>query len=172
MKMRNDGNINVEVHHMNDIEANFVLNETEYLGSMTLQEHNQQAIYSNIREIVDQQHSIFETLWSKSIPAEDIIKEIEQGIEPEFFEVIADSQKATEIYLNLAKSLQKEGLLLFADSKAIIRAERLGVLEYLVKASSQRGVIIKIICPLDESSSEIVKQKLSESTGYQNSQWR
>jgi two-component system sensor histidine kinase VicK len=158
MKMRNDGNINVEVHHMNDIEANFVLNETEYLGSMTLQEHNQQAIYSNIREIVDQQHSIFETLWSKSIPAEDIIKEIEQGIEPEFFEVIADSQKATEIYLNLAKSLQKEGLLLFADSKAIIRAERLGVLDYLVKASSQRGVIIKIICPLDESSSEIVKQ--------------
>ena len=63
--------------------ANFV-NETEYLGSMTLQEHNQQAIYSNIREIVGQQHSIFETLWNKSIPAEDIIKEIEQGIEPEF----------------------------------------------------------------------------------------
>jgi signal transduction histidine kinase len=143
---------------MNDIEANFVLNETEYLGSMTLQEDNQQAIYSNIREIVDQQHSIFETLWSKSIPAEDIIKEIEQGIEPEFFEVIADSQKATEIYLNLVKSLQKEGLFLFADSRAIIRAERLGVLDYLVKASSQRGVIIKIICPLDESSSEIVKQ--------------
>jgi two-component system sensor histidine kinase VicK len=157
MKMRSDI-INVEVHHMNDIEANFVLNETEYLGSMTLQEHNQQAIYSNIIEIVEQQHSIFETLWSKSIPAEDIIKEIEQGVEREFIEVIADSKKATEIYLNLVKSLQKEGLLLFADSKAIIRAEKLGVLEYLVKASSQRGVIIKIICPLDESNSEIVKQ--------------
>ena len=157
MKMGSDI-INVEVHHMNDIEANFVLNETEYLGSMTFQEHNQQAIYSNIREIVEQQHSIFETLWSKSIPAEDIIKEIEQGIEREFIEVIADSKKATEIYLNLVKSLQKEGLLLFADSKAIIRAEKLGVLEHLVKASSQRGVIIKIVCPLDESNSEIVKQ--------------
>jgi two-component system, OmpR family, sensor histidine kinase VicK len=91
MKMGSDI-INVEVHHMNDIEANFVLNETEYLGSMTFQEHNQQAIYSNIREIVEQQHSIFETLWSKSIPAEDIIKEIEQGIEREFIEVIADSK--------------------------------------------------------------------------------
>jgi two-component system, OmpR family, sensor histidine kinase VicK len=159
MKMRNGSNNNsVEVHHMNDIEANFVLNETEYLGSMTLQEHNQQAIYSNIREIVEQQHSIFETLWNKSIPAEDTVKEIEQGIEPEFFEVIADSQKAAEIYLNLAKSLEKEGLLLFADSRAIIRAERLGVLDYLVKASSQRHAVIKIICPLDESNSEIVKQ--------------
>jgi two-component system, OmpR family, sensor histidine kinase VicK len=159
MKMRNDdnNNNNIQIRHMNDIEANFALNQTEYLGSMTL-EHNQQAIYSNMPEIVEQQHSIFESLWKKSIPAEHILEEIELGLEPEFFEVIADSQKATEIYLNLAKSLQKEGLLLFADSRAIIRAERLGVLDYLVKASSQRHAVIKIICPLDESNSEIVKQ--------------
>ena len=145
-----------EVRHMNDIEANFVLSKTEYLGSMTLQEHNHQAIYSNMREIVEQQHSIFETLWNKSIPAGDIVREIEQGIEPEIFEVIADSQKATEIYLNLAKSLQKEGLLLFADSKSIIRAEKLRLLDYLIEAS-HRNAIIKIICPLDESNSEIIK---------------
>jgi two-component system, OmpR family, sensor histidine kinase VicK len=153
-----NNNNNVKIHHMNDIDANFALNETEYLGSITLSEHNQQAIYSNIREIVEQQHSIFETLWNKSIPAEDIVEEIEQGIEPEFFEVIADTQKATEIYLNLTKSLQKEGLLLFADSRALVRAEKLGVLNYLTKASSQRHAVIKIICPLDESNSEIVKQ--------------
>jgi two-component system, OmpR family, sensor histidine kinase VicK len=153
-----NNNSNVKIHHMNDIDANFALNETEYLGSITLSEHNQQAIYSNIREIVKQQHSIFETLWSKSIPAENIIKEIEQGIEPEFFEVIADTQEATEIYLNLTKSLQKEGLLLFADSKALVRADKLGVLNYLINASSQKHAAIKIICPLDESNLEIVKQ--------------
>jgi signal transduction histidine kinase len=92
------------------------------------------------------------------MPAENIVGEIEQGIEPEFFEVIVDSQKVTEIYLNLAKSLQKEGLLLFADSRALDRSERLGILDYLIKASSQRHTVIKIICPLDESNSEIVKQ--------------
>jgi two-component system sensor histidine kinase VicK len=156
MNMRN--NDNIEVHHMNDIDANFALNETEYLGSITISEHNQQAIYSNVTEIVEQQHSIFETLWNKSIPAEDIVEEIEQGTEPEFFEIIVDSQKATEIYLHLAKSLQKEGLLLFADERALVRAEKLGVLDYLIKASSQRHAAIKIICPLDESNSEIVKQ--------------
>ena len=156
MDMRN--NDNIEVRHMNDIDANFALNQTEYLGSITLSEHNQQAIYSNTKEIVEQHHSIFQTLWNKPIPAEDILEEIEQGIEPEFLEVIVDSQKATEIYLNLAKSLQKEGLLIFADSRALVRAERLGVLDYLIKASSQRHAAIKIICPLDESNSEIVKQ--------------
>jgi hypothetical protein len=143
---------------MNDIEAKFALNETEYLGSITISEHNQQAIYSNIREIVEQQHSIFETLWNKSMPAENIVEEIEQGVEPEFFEVIVDTQKATEIYLNLAKSLQKEGLLLFADSRALVRAQKLGVLDYIIKASSQKHAAIKIICPLNEDNLEIVKQ--------------
>jgi two-component system, OmpR family, sensor histidine kinase VicK len=56
------------------------------------------------------------------------------------------------------RTLQKEGLLLFADSRAFVRAEKLGVLDYLIKASSQRHVVIKIICPLAESNSEIVKQ--------------
>ena len=157
MKMRNSNNNNLQIRHMNDIDANFALHETEYLGSITLSEHNQQAIYSNIPEIVEQQHSIFETLWNKSMPAEDIIEEIEQGVEPEFSEIIVDSQKATEIYLNLAKSLQKEGLLLFADSRALVRAQKLGVLDYLTEAS-QRHVAIKIICPLDESNSGIAKQ--------------
>ena len=149
---------NVELRYMDDIEANFVVNEREYLGSINLQEPNhQQAIYSNISDVVEQQHSIFETIWNKSIPAEDVIKQIEEGVEPEFFEVISDSQKATEIYVNLAKSLDKEGLLLFADSKALLRAERLGVVDYLIKAA-QSGVTIKIICPLTEDNSEIVKR--------------
>jgi signal transduction histidine kinase len=158
MKMRNNNDNNLQVRHMNDIDANFALNDTEYLGSITLSEHNQQAIYSNIPEIVEQQHSIFETLWDKSMPAEDIVEEIEQGIEPEFFEIIVDSQKATEIYLNLAKSLQEEGLLLFADSRALVRAQKLGVLDYIIKASSQKHAAIKIICPLNEDNLEIVKQ--------------
>jgi two-component system, OmpR family, sensor histidine kinase VicK len=149
---------NLELRYMDDIEANFVVNEREYLGSINLQEPNhQQAIYSNISDVVEQQHSIFETIWNKSIPAEDVIKQIEEGVEPEFFEVISDSQKATEIYVNLAKSLDKEGLLLFADSKALLRAERLGVVDYLIKAA-QSGVTIKIICPLTEDNSEIVKR--------------
>ena len=158
IKMRNDDGNNIDIRHMNDIDANFALNQTEYLGSMTLSEHNQQAIYSDIAEIVEQQHSIFESLWRKSIPAEDILEEIELGIEPEFFDVIADSQRATEIYLNLARFLQKEALIIFADSRALNRAQKLGVLDYLILASSQRSATIKIICPLDEFNSWIVKQ--------------
>jgi hypothetical protein len=45
MKMGDD------LHHMDNIEANFVVNETEYLGSITFQEPHQQAIYSNLGEV-------------------------------------------------------------------------------------------------------------------------
>ena len=67
-----------EIRHMNEIEANLLLNEKEYLGSITLKEP-QQAIYANIREIVEQQQNIFEALWNKSTHAEKKIKEIEEG---------------------------------------------------------------------------------------------
>jgi two-component system, OmpR family, sensor histidine kinase VicK len=61
-----------------------------------------------LKEVVEQQRSIFETLWNKSIPAVDIIAEIEKGVDPQFLEVISDRQKATEIYLQLAKSVEKK----------------------------------------------------------------
>src|SRR6476659_500434 len=39
-------------------------------------------IYSTVKSFVEQQQFFFETLWSKSIPGEQKIKEIEEGIEP------------------------------------------------------------------------------------------
>lgn len=143
--------------HSDDIETNFVVNEKEYLGSITLKEPHQQAIYSNMKGVVEQHHSIFDTLWNKAIPAKQRIREIEEGIEPEFYEVINNYDKAQEKYIDLAKSIDKEGLLLFANSKAMIRANKIGVLDSLVEASAKKGAIIKIVCPLEEENSEIVK---------------
>jgi two-component system, OmpR family, sensor histidine kinase VicK len=143
--------------HSDDIEANFVVSEKEYVGSITLKEPHQQAIYSNMNDIVEQHRSIFDTLWNKAIPAEQRIGEIQEGIEPEFYEVINNYQKAQEKYIDLAKSIDKEGLLLFANSKAMIRADKIGVIDSLIKASAKKGAIIRIVCPLGEENSEIVK---------------
>jgi two-component system, OmpR family, sensor histidine kinase VicK len=143
--------------HSDDIEANFVVSEKEYLGSITLKEPHQQAIYSNAEGIVEQHISIFDTLWHKAIPAEQRAEDIQEGIEPEFCDVISDYEKAQEKYIDLAKSIDKEGLLLFANSKAMIRANKIGVIDYLIEASAKKGAIIRIVCPLGEENSEIVK---------------
>jgi two-component system, OmpR family, sensor histidine kinase VicK len=143
--------------HSNDIEANFVVSEKEYLGSITLKEPQQQAIYSNMKGVVEQHISIFDALWNKAIPAEQRIGEIQERIEPEFYNVINNYENAQEKYTYLAKSIDKEGLLLFANSKAMIRANKIGIIDSLIEASANKGAIIRIICPLTEENSEIVK---------------
>jgi two-component system, OmpR family, sensor histidine kinase VicK len=154
---QNDSNF----RHSGDVEANFVVSEKEYLGSITLKEPHQQAIYSNMKDMVEQQHRIFDSLWNRAIPIQDRISEVEEGREHEFYEVINDYKKAQEKYIDLARSVDREALLLFANSKAMMRAYRLGVLDYLIEASSKKGALIRIVCPLAEENSEIVK-KMSE----------
>ena len=148
----------IELRHLEENEANFAVNEIECLGFVTMQRESLQATYSNIAEIVEQQHSVFEALWNKAIPAETRILEIENDIKPEFLEVISDRKKATEIYIDLAKSVENEALLLFANSKAIIRADRLGVLDCLINASKNKGALVKIISPITEENSQIVER--------------
>jgi two-component system, OmpR family, sensor histidine kinase VicK len=154
---QNDSNF----RHSGDVEANFVVSEKEYLGSITLKEPHQQAIYSNMKDMVEQQHRIFDSLWNRAIPIQDRISEVEEGREHEFYEVINDYKKAQEKYIDLARSVDREALLLLANSKAMLRAYRLGVLDYLIEASSKKGALIRIVCPLAEENSEIVK-KMSE----------
>ena len=154
---QNDSNF----RHSGDVETNFVVSEKEYLGSITLKEPHQQAIYSNMKDMVKQQHRIFDSLWNRAIPIQDRISEVEEGREHEFYEVINDYKKAQEKYIDLARSVDREALLLLANSKAMMRAYRLGVLDYLIEASSKKGALIRIVCPLAEENSEIVK-KMSE----------
>ena len=85
-----------EMRHMNEIEANFLLNENEYLGSITLKAPLQQAIYTNVREIVEQQRNIFDTLWNRSILAEKRIKEIEEGTVHSETRIIENAQEIVE----------------------------------------------------------------------------
>ena len=107
----------VEVRHLEGHEANFVTNENECLGFIRMEKESLQATYSNIREVVEQQQSVFETFWDKAIPAENKIREIEEGLKSEYLEVISDRKKATDIYIDLARSVEKEALLLFATVK-------------------------------------------------------
>jgi hypothetical protein len=89
----------------------------KYLGSITLNEPHQQAIYSIVKEVVEQQHYIFDSLWSKSTRANEKIREIEEDIEAEFYEVITDNEKAKNVYIDLAKSIENEALLLLQTAK-------------------------------------------------------
>ena len=76
-------------------------------------------------------------MWNNGIDAKERIATIEQGIESEFLKVITDHQKVSEILIDLAKSVRKEALLILPNHKAMMRVDRLGVIDYLVKASQK-----------------------------------
>ena len=52
------------------------------------------------------------------MPREIAAREIRENSNSEFLEVIDDAQKARDIYIHLAESIDNEGLLLFANSMA------------------------------------------------------
>jgi two-component system, OmpR family, sensor histidine kinase VicK len=79
-----------QVRHLDGIVGNFVVSEKEYLGEASGKEFLSYLIYSNKREIVDQQNYIFENLWKNGIPAEKRIRLIEQGTIPTETRIIED----------------------------------------------------------------------------------
>jgi hypothetical protein len=99
-----------------------------------------------------------ESLWDKAIDAEQRIKQIGETIEPEFYEVITDRQKASQILVDLAKSVKSEELILLPNDKSMVRLNRLGVFDYAIKASQENAAEVKIICPLSQVNSHIVKK--------------
>ena len=89
-----------ELRHLDGVKGNFYVSERQYIAPAASHEKGKppsQIICSNMKETVEEQQYIFDTLWYKSISSEDKIKEIEQGIEPEYFRVINDNQEATTI---------------------------------------------------------------------------
>jgi two-component system, OmpR family, sensor histidine kinase VicK len=158
-----------EIRHMNKIEANFGLTEIEYLGSITLQEEALQAIYSNRKEVVEQQHFIFDTLWSRAIPSEQKIIEIEEGIEPEIIETIRNPFEIQKLASKLVRSAKDEILLVFSTANAFHRQERIGMIKLLTEAA-ERGIKIRILTPIDDLLKEITQQLMGGRRQQQNQQ--
>jgi two-component system, OmpR family, sensor histidine kinase VicK len=75
--------INMELRHVDGIKGNFYVSENEYVAPATFHHKGKPAshiIYSNVREIVDHQQYVFESFWTRAIPAQQRIKEIEEGV--------------------------------------------------------------------------------------------
>jgi nitrogen-specific signal transduction histidine kinase len=148
-----------EMRHLEGVQGNFGVSETEYLASATLDKEKLVPIliYSNVKQIVRQQQYVFQTLWNKAISAEQRIQEIELGKEHEFLEVCPDGIKAAQVYSQFAGLVQSEALLLLPSSKALQRQYDIGILQKLVDAAAKRKAVVRIICPLDKDNVKIAE---------------
>ncbi|MGC2572803.1 MAG: hypothetical protein WA364_14930 [Candidatus Nitrosopolaris sp.] len=85
-----------ELRHLDGRKGNFMISESEYIAPVLLEEEGKivpQLIYSNVDQIVKQHQYMFETLWSKAIPSEQRIREIEEGVQPVRTRILEDQDQ-------------------------------------------------------------------------------
>ncbi len=119
-------------------------------------------IYSNVKEIVEHQQYVFDTLWNKSIPSEEKFKSIEDGIQPQITEIIRDTHQMQKLAVKLITSTREEILILFSTANAFYRQAKLRVMVLLEQTAIQYGIKIRILTP----SSDWIKQEAQELKVY------
>jgi signal transduction histidine kinase len=151
-----------ELRHLDGIKGNFAISEKAYVASATLQEASllQQVIYSNVRAILDQQQYVFETLWSKAIPADQKIRGIEDGLDLGRTDIIQSPRMILDLFTNMIKSAKTEILLMLPTINAFLREDRIGVIELLKKSATENNVNVRIITPSND-----VVEKILQDTG-------
>ncbi|HZA64001.1 MAG TPA: ATP-binding protein [Nitrososphaeraceae archaeon] len=162
-----------EIRHLDGVKGNFeVSDEKEYVASTRLNkaEPLQQLIYSNVKEIVEQQQYIFDSFWNKAIPSEEKIREIEYGIMPEVTEVIQSPEEAERIEWDLLRKATKEVDIIYSTANAFHRQEYEGTMQTLGQLAD-KGVKIKLLTPTDnyiKESLDNLKRKQQQNIEYRN----
>jgi signal transduction histidine kinase len=100
---------------------------------------------------------VFETLWSKAKPAEQKIREIEEGIDLGETEIIQNPKKILELFINMIKSAKSEILLMLPTINAFLREERIGAIELLKKSAAEHDVNARIITPSNDDVEKILQ---------------
>src|SRR5918997_314354 len=100
----------VELRHMDNVKGNMAVSETEYVATALLESSMPvtQTIYSNVKAFLEQQHYFFENLWSRAIPAEQRIKELEDEISPQRTETVYGQENTIKAILEFISKTEHE----------------------------------------------------------------
>ena len=122
-------NEGIRIRHVKNMPPmNFGVSDKEMAATIEKMEGgkmSQSFLISNEPLYINHFNSLFEELWKNGIDAKGRIKDIEQGTLGDI-EVIPNSARARELYLNLVKSAYEEVLLIFPTTNAFIRQHKMG----------------------------------------------
>src|SRR5215212_1828830 len=95
-----------ELRHLDGVKGGMAVSESEYMATTVLQEAKPltQVIYSSVKEVVEQGQYIFDTLWNVAIPADQKIKEIEEGVTHYETKLIQEKDKIIYEIVRLSQS--------------------------------------------------------------------
>jgi two-component system sensor histidine kinase VicK len=167
-----------EIRHLEGIKGNFGVSDTEYIStSNTVSTSDieqkteaaktkttlQHAVYSSVKEDIQQQQYLFEILWNNAIPAEKRIREIEEGIQR--VETIA-LEDSTEIAERIKKNVESSNEIKICSQAGGLQLIYNNFLEPYKKVldSSKKGQHkgIRCITTINKDNEELAKLFLNE----------
>jgi two-component system, OmpR family, sensor histidine kinase VicK len=158
-------NIVDQLRHLDAVKGNFMVSEKEYLAPSSSDDKTRtasQLFYSNFRDIVEQHRYLFEVLWNKAMPAEQKIREIEEGTAVIETKLLTNQD---EIFVKIKKMLHISNELLVCSMYGGIQFGHNKFLEWgkdiLDKQSKGNHKGIKIVTSIDNDDAvEVVKTLL------------
>ncbi len=147
-----------ELRHLDNVKGNFSVSERDYIANaaQSAKAPLPQLIHSNVKAVIEQQQYFFETLWSKAIPAEHRIREIEEGIKPEVIETIREPRVTQQQVFELIKSAKEEILIIFSTANAFRRQDKAGAVDFLIMTAKSKDVKVRILSPIDDYVRNII----------------
>jgi hypothetical protein len=137
----------LELRHLDGVRGNLGIVDGARYGATARSQEGQfptEYIHSTVNSFVEQQQYFIDMLCHRAMPAEQRIKEIEEGIKHEFIETIQDHAETERFVPKVIRSATEEILLILSTSNTFYRYENEGILQ-LLKDAVEREVIIRIL---------------------------
>ena len=155
-------------HIINMPPMNFAISSKELYITIDEMKGGQIAknlLISNEPPYVRHYISIFEDLWNKAVPAEETIKEIEEGVVLGKTEVIQSQEDIQQLFIDMVKSANHEVLLVVPTINSFYREERIGIVKLLKQAAEREDnrVNVRIVTPIKDAIEEKLQKMISAS---------
>ena len=155
-------------HIINMPPMNFAISSKELYITIDEMKGGQIAknlLISNEPPYVRHYISIFEDLWNKAVPAEETIKEIEEGVVLGKTEVIQSQEDIQQLFIDMVKSANHEVLLVVPTINSFYREERIGIMKLLKLAAEREDnrVNVRIVTPIKDAIEKKLQKMISAS---------
>jgi hypothetical protein len=68
-----------ELRHLDGVMGNFAISDTEYIAGVKRGNMLVSLLWTDIKELIDQQRYVFDTLWKHALPADKRLEEIDRN---------------------------------------------------------------------------------------------
>jgi signal transduction histidine kinase len=108
---------------------------------------NSSALFSNDPMYVGHYSSVFQVLWENGEDADKRIREIESGVAEPELKIIRNPTEIEALYLRLIREAKEEIWLILPSTNTYLRELKIGVIDEMRFAASQRNVRVRLLSP-------------------------